>query len=352
GGAAGMRHTGYLTAALLFAGILISAPRDRWRTAALFAAVAIAGAAPWLIRSALATGNPFHPFLAAMFAPGRWPVDQTTELLRHESIKGNGVVSFLMFPLDIVMRPMTYDGWNKSPGGWVLLLGIPGLIIGGARAWWLGAYALAGGTLFYFFQRFARYLLPFFMPAMAVAALAAVQLRPLRRLIVGVLVFGFLYGLALGGAAAALKLPAVLGQQSRDAFLAQRIERYPAFLWASRNLPDGGRIFTLDPRAYYVEQPVWQNFEVLQFLRELPLEDQLDWLEQHEIRYVFYPREYVVETPVFAAKGYDTVLDAWRADSRHFERVMVLNMPRARSGGNERVEIYAVHYDTAAGAQR
>lgn len=346
GGAAGMRHTGYLTAALLLLGVFIAAPRMRWQTAALFAVVAIFAAAPWLIRSAVATGNPFHPFFASIFAPGRWPADQTTALLQHESVRGKGVLSFLRFPWDVVMRPMLYDGWNKSPGGWVLILGIPGLIAGGARARWLGAYTISGGAAFYFFQRFARYLLPFFLPAMAIAALAAVRLRPLRGLIVALLVFGFLYGLALGGAAAALKLPVLVGQQSRDEFLAARIERYPAFVWANRNLPNDGEIFTLDPRAYYLEQSAWQNFEILQFLRTWPLERQLDWLDQQDIRYVFYPRDYVAETPAFAAKGYDVVLNAWRADTEHFERLTVLNFPRARGAGNERVEIYRVHYNT------
>ena len=347
GSAAGMRHTGYLTAALLLVGVLVAAPRMRWQAAAVFAVVTVVAAAPWLVRSALATGNPFHPFLAAVFAPGRWPEDQTTALLRHESVRGEGLISFLRFPWDVVMRPMLYDGWNKSPGGWVLILGIPGLLVGGARARWLGAYAIAGGVAFYFFQRFARYLLPFFLPAMAVAALAAVRLRPLRGLIVTLLVFGFLYGLALGGAAAALKLPVLVGGQSRDEFLAARVERYPAFLWANRNLGDDGEIFTLDPRSYYLEQPAWQNFEVLQFLRERPLEEQLDWLEAQGIRYIFYPRDYVAETPVFAAKGYDVVLNSWRADTAHFDRVTVLNIPRARGAGNERVEIYRVQYDTA-----
>ena len=347
GSAAGMRHTGYLTAALLLVGVMIVAPRARWQTAAIIAAVTIAAAAPWLIRSAVATGNPFHPFFASVFAPGRWPVDQTTALLQHESVRGEGVISFLRFPWDVVMRPMLYDGWNKSPGGWVLILGVPGLIIGGARARWLGAYAITGGIVFYFFQRFARYLLPFFMPAMAIAALAAVRLRPLRGLIVALLIVGFVFGLALGGAAAAMKIPAIWGQQSRNEFLAARIERYPAFVWVNQNLPGEGKIFTLDPRSYYLEQPAWQHFEILQFLREWPLEQQLAWLEQHDIRYIFYPRDYVDETPAFTAKGYDDVLNAWRGDTAHFERLHVLNLPRARAAGNERVEIYEVHYDTA-----
>ena len=74
----------------------------------------------------------------------------------HESIdraRGISFVALLRFPWDIIMRPQDYDGWSKSPGGMVLILGLPGLFLGGWRARILGAYSALGGGLFFFFQR-------------------------------------------------------------------------------------------------------------------------------------------------------------------------------------------------------
>jgi len=70
------------------------------------------------------------------------------------------------------MHPDRYDGWSANPGGWVWILGIPGLIMGGRNARLIGVFCLAGISSFYLVQRVVRYAIPFFVPMMAVAGVA------------------------------------------------------------------------------------------------------------------------------------------------------------------------------------
>ncbi|GAG44831.1 unnamed protein product, partial [marine sediment metagenome] len=181
GSSCGIRHTGYLVCLLLGLAVLCGKNPNRVRTTAGFAGLALAAALPWLVRSAVVAGNPVYPFLESVFSPGRLPDASITAFAAHPSIKGTGWKDLLRFPWDIIMRPGLYDGWTKSPGGLVLLLGIPGLVVGGKRSRWLGGFSVAGGVSFFYFQRLARYLLPFFVPMMVVAGVAACRLKGLRR---------------------------------------------------------------------------------------------------------------------------------------------------------------------------
>ena len=342
GSACGVRHTGYLVAVLIATGLLLLPGRGRFRATAIFAGTALLAAGPWLLRSAIVVGNPVYPFLRGVFGSERLPDVQTTALLGHESIQGTGLLDFLMFPVTIVMRPELYDGWSASPGALLLLLGPPGLIIGGARARWLGAFSVAGGLCFFFFQRFARYMLPFFTPMMVVAAMASSRLGRLRRPVTVLLLFSFAFGTLLGTAMIYFKVPVVLGQELPAKYLARRVERYEAFLWVNRNLPETDTIMTFDPRSYYIIHPTFQNFEILRVLREMPIEEQVAWLQERNIRWIFYPEAYINESPVYRERGFADHLNEWRADTEHFRLAHSMELERPRADGVERVEIYEV----------
>lgn len=287
-------------------------------------------------------GNPVYPFLRSVFGTDRLPDVQTTALLSHETITRSGVLDFLLFPWRIVMRPDLYDGWTASPGPMVLLLGLPGLVIGGAKARTLGVFSIVGGACFFFFQRFARYLLPFFVPMMVVAAMAGPRLDKLRRPVAALLLVSFGYGLAIGLAMMHFKLPVVIGVELEVIYLERRLERYEAFLWANRNLPDDYAILTLDPRSYYISKPTYQNFEVLRLLQDMPVDEQVAWLQARNIRFVFYPEAYVRESPVYVERGFAALLDTWRADADHFTLVQAFDLQRPGRDDTERVEIYEV----------
>ncbi len=346
GASCGIRHTGYLVCGLLILGVAILSLRAKFlHPLGAFALVATIAALPWLIRSWLVTGNPIFPFLLSVFPDS--PIDHIAVSTpgAHESIgrsSGMGLVAFLRFPWDIVMRPAMYDGWNKSPGGMILILGVPGLIVGGARAWWLGAFSAAGGAAFFFFQRLARYLLPFFTPMMVVAALTAERLPRGRRAVAALLIFSFAYGLALHAAAVHFRIPVVLGRQSKQDYLNERVERYGAFVFANSRLNDGGRILTLDQRSYYLDGPSYQNHWSLKRIASLSLDEQMSWLHESKIRYVMVPEDFIAESGALSGE-IGAMVAVWQGSPQQFELIdSPLQLPRKDGKGVEKVSFYAV----------
>ncbi|MCH7910920.1 MAG: glycosyltransferase family 39 protein, partial [Candidatus Hydrogenedentes bacterium] len=342
GSSCGIRHTGYLVCLFLAIGVVWVARDRRWISVATFGAVVGVAAAPWLIRSAVVSGNPVYPFLSGVFPSVALPDLQTTALSAHETVRGRGLLDLLMFPWRIVMQPEGFDGWSKSPGGLVLLLGLPGLIVGGGRARALGAYGIAGGVCFFFFQRLARYLLPFFMPMMVVASVAALKLPRLRRPVHALVAVSLLYGLMLGVAAVHFKVPVALGMESKTAYLSKRIERYPAFAWVNANLPEAAGIMTFDPRSYYINRPTFQNYAMLPVLDSMSATERGAWFAERRIEYLFYPTVFFSESPAYVTRGYTAIVDRWRADRTFLRLVKVIEVPRLRRDGVERVEVYRV----------
>ncbi|HPO15796.1 MAG TPA: glycosyltransferase family 39 protein [Candidatus Hydrogenedentes bacterium] len=345
GSACGVRHTGYLVCVLLGIWVLLSASGQRRKSTMLFCGVAVVAASPWLIRSAIVVGNPVFPFLSEWFPSHSMPHIAITGLGMHESVTqtgGNRLLALLRFPWDIIMRPSLYDGWSKSPGGLVLALGVPGLLIAGRRARQLGAYSIAGGICFFYFQRLARYILPFFAPMMVAAAAAAVQSPRFKRSLTVLLVASFVFGLVLHGAAVHFKIPVVLGMETRDEYLTRRVERYGAFQYANEHLNTGGVILTVDQRSYYLDAPAYQNHWGMKRLCELPFEQQLAWLREHNIKYVIIPGTFLRESG--ALKDVESLLNQWRADS-HFHLLEEMTLPRIKGAGQERVDFYEINYE-------
>jgi len=334
GSACGIRHTGYLVCAFLALAVLMGRSPKRFRATACFGLAALAAAAPWLVRSALLTGNPFFPLLAGWFPEGPIAHVAVDGAGVHESIARSGGISFLgflRFPWDIIMRPGWYDGWNKSPGGLVLVLGLPGLLLGTWRVRAAGGYGVAGCALFYFYQRFARYMLPFFIPLMVVAAAATERAGRLRPVLLAAVAVMVLFGLGLHGAAVSFKVPVVVGLQSRDDYLAARVERYAAFQYANAHCADG-TVLTVDQRSYYLDMPAFQNHWAMKRLAALPLGEQAAWLREHNIRYVMLPLDFIEESGALR-EDLGPMADAWRHAPRFFEPVGdPLVIPRPRGG--------------------
>ena len=178
---------------------------------------------------------------------------------------------------------------------------------------------------------------------MVAAAATACRLPRLRTAIHVLLAFSFAYGLTLGGATVYFKAPVALGLESREAYLARRVGRYDAFSWVNANLPEDAVVMTFDPRSYFIDRPTFQNFEVLESLRPLSVEERMEWFEERNIAYIFYPEAYILESPTYATRGFTSDLEKWRNDPRHFRLLETLEL--SRPGGTERVEIYRIQYD-------
>jgi 4-amino-4-deoxy-L-arabinose transferase-like glycosyltransferase len=362
GSACGVRHTGYLVCAFFGIAVLLGrctppdAPSSRWgglylwrrlAAALLFGSVALLAASPWLLRSYELLGNPFFPFLLKYFPEA--PIDHIaiTGFGLHEttqSSEGFQLRKLLTFPLNIILFPNYYDGWMKSPGVMVLLLGVPGLFLGGKSARRLALYSVAGGVFFFYFQQLARYILPFFVPMMVVAALAAARAKKLIRPVLALLLVSFAVGMALHGAAIQFKIPVVLGMENKETYLESRLERYPVFQYANTNLQDGGVVLTIDQRSYYIDRPTYQNHWALKNIASWPLDQQLVWLRKQEIRYILWPVTYVQHSGTLR-DALMPMYNEWRHDTEHFKLLKKLSMPIPKKSGMEVVEVYEVLYE-------
>jgi hypothetical protein len=362
GSACGIRHTGYLTAGLLLIGVVLTTIRGResgvpltpalsprrgsykatLRASVLFLFVVILAALPWLVRSGVATGNPFFPFFASAFGTAGVVDADVAAIGTHDSMRVRGFGSLIKFPWSVVMAPDAFDGWSANPGALVILLGIPGLIFGGRRAFLIGLFCIAGISAMFFFRQHVRYLLPFFLPLMVLAGVGAVRLPLGRRAAHVVVAACLVLGLAVQAAAVHYKVPVALGLESREAYLASRIERYAAFEWVREHVPDDAVVLSLDPRGYYLDRACYQNFEGLKELVNADSATVLDWMARHRIDYILVPDAYMQSSPGFRETGVQSVVDQWRSDRRHYDLVAALEMDCARGDGTEVVEIYRV----------
>jgi hypothetical protein len=343
GASCGIRHTGYLVCLFLLLGTLLGSQRQRFHATALFAVIGVAAAAPWLVRTGYLVGNPFFPFLSGVFATPPIVHQPLAIVGAHESIAGTGglgILKMLRFPWDIIMRPQDYDGWTKNPGAMVLILGIPGLILAGGRVRRLGVYGVAGVGAFFFFQRLARYMLPFFLPFYVAAGAAVPRLGRLRVAVSLLLCGAFAFHLGLHVAAMHFKAPVLLGRLTKIEYLRERIERYPAFEYANENLADG-RVLTPDQRTLYLKMPSFQNHWAMLELATLPPHEQRAWLREQGIAYVLIPWTFLEEsgaigpvlTPMFRQ---------WMSDEAGFRHVKTMELPRSRGPGVDRVDFLEV----------
>jgi len=339
GSSCGIRHTGYLVCLLLAVGVLIGSPGLRLKGTILFGVAAFVALLPWALRTGLVVGNPLFPFFTSWFPASPIEHVDITGIGMHETARLAGLhtlVELFRFPWDIIMRPQAFDGWAKSPGALVFILGIPGLFVGGRAARAVGAYSASGGVALFFFQRFARYLLPFFTPLMAVAAVAVLRLPRLRRLVIAVLLVHVAYGLLLHAAATYVKVPAAFGLVSYEDYLAQRVERMEMFNFANRQLNDGGRILSFDQRTYFLNAPAFQNHWAIKRLATLPPADQLAWLQAHDIQYILYPPGYIAESGNIREAS-ESLLRGWMNDRDHYELVARLDNINPRGGRDEAI---------------
>ena len=222
----------------------------------------------------------------------------------------------------------------------VLILGLPGLVLGGKRIWTLGAYGIAGGTVFFFFQRLARYMLPFFFPFYVAAGALLPRLGRLKTPVSILLCAAFAYHLGLHVAAMHFKVPVLVGRLTKAEYLRERVERYPAFEYANEHLADGN-ILTPDQRTYYLKMPAFQNhWAMLELAKQSP-EAQRAWLHKHNIDYVLIPWTFL-EASGAIGPALTPMFKAWASDTPHFRVIGILDLPRTRGAGNDRVEFLEV----------
>jgi hypothetical protein len=326
GSSCGVRHTGLLLCVLLAVGVALCSPGVRAKATLLFSLAALLALLPWTIYIFMASGLPAAPTL---------PEPTLVNL-----------VALLRFPWDVVMRPQDLDGWMNSSGALMLVLGVPGLFLGGRAAWGLGGYGLAGSGAV-FFARSARLMLPFFSPMIALAGVAVVRLTRLRGLAIALLLLHVAYGLALHAATVYPKLPAALGMVARQDYLDETIERMALFNYANRQLT-GSRVWSIDPRTYFLHTSVRIEVATLKQLAGMNADAQYQALQAQGIEYILYSPDYVAKADDIREAA-EALLKVWQADKERYPLAARVDCTTPRFGAEEAL-VFRVNPSASADA--
>lgn len=312
---------------------------------ALWLALATAlGAAPFLLRTWLATGDPVYPWFQTLFPVKGCAHPYVSTMVSDPAFAREGFrwVEFLRYPWDVIMRPLRYGGWTVSPGGMLIALGVPGLLYGGRRAGMAAALAVAGGVALWFTHRGALAALPYFALMTAVCGAAVVGLPRWRGAVAVALLAGCLFGLGLHAARLRDQVPALLGRETREAYLTRRAPRYGA--WAAINAraarTPGARVLVMDDGAYFAEVPVYANRDDLRVGASMQGLEQLRWLQGLEVGLIVVPEELLRSDSPLSSEV-RAMAAFWKSNTAVFPLAESIDLPRAAAEGVERIDVLA-----------
>jgi hypothetical protein len=275
GALAGIKLTGALGAAAIAAPALPRAvallrggeSRRTALLAACFAAPAAALALPWLIRSAVATGNPVHPFLYGVFGGPDWSDALAAQFARWQRGIGMGraPIDYALLPVRVLLEggpDYAHFGGRMGPH-WLALVPLA-CALGwreplvraalGASAVYFAAWALGSQQM-----RFLIPLVPVLALACAFALDAAIDRFATRdgarrglRVAFAVLALSFAISGARAHYAQAL---AVLPTLRSDAATRRAAAVDPVFRWVDAELPRDARVLMLDTnQTFFLER--------------------------------------------------------------------------------------------------
>ncbi|HXW77155.1 MAG TPA: hypothetical protein VEJ20_07085 [Candidatus Eremiobacteraceae bacterium] len=243
GAAAATKYPGLIAGALALVLIALRASGFRARDCAVFVVGLLALAGGWYLRTALLTGDPFYPFLAAhgIAAPTIEPFTARYAAMTASWCGGGTTWSdALLLPWRLVADPRAFCG----DAGYALDAGIIFVLL--SFAFWRRLWAIAvcmvalTGAWFVTSQQW-RFLLPAMcLFAILTAAGATIATARIRPLVVGVLLVLCLANVvvdwlpAAGSDSSNSLAPAyayIAGEQTGDAYLSTRLESYDAAEW-------------------------------------------------------------------------------------------------------------------------
>jgi Dolichyl-phosphate-mannose-protein mannosyltransferase len=258
GGAAGMKYLGLVAALGLAAALVILVgKRMNFRTALAFGLPALVVALPWYVKNALLTGNPFYPHVFGGLNPSAaHELDSAMRAFGH----GHGPLDFLLLPARLLGDAKSFDaGEFLSP--LFLIFAPTALLLSQHRRLvlvaWTGVFCFV--AVWFLTTQQARFLVPL-MPVLAVlAALGALALAARGRVGRVLVVSGIAGALAVGlGASivyAAQFAPVVVGAQSRDRFLEEKVSDYDGVEWLNRRLGPNQKVATDIWALLYLKVP-------------------------------------------------------------------------------------------------
>lgn len=239
-----------------------------------FAALALAVASPWYIKSYRWTGNPVYPFFYQVFGGKYWTqqrADAYTEAQKEFGL-GRGPAALVSLPWNLTMRPRWFFDHASSLRrfnvfitvfGPLLLAFLPALLVTGpvgGPGRLLLWFALCYAAIWFGLTQNGRYLMPVLPGLCACAGLATRRLLEGRGALAPATLVALLLGLSAGlYPSFLLAAPAArvaVGAESRDAYLSRSWQIYPMFEAIENLTPPDARILVLgdEPRFFYLER--------------------------------------------------------------------------------------------------
>lgn len=264
GAACASKYTVWPFAAVVFAICALVRPPTGRKLAALSVAVALCAllVAPWLVKNAVATGNPIYPNAQRLFGGTHWSTIQDVQF-QHEMGYGRGadkdVRAYLRLPLRLVIDPYTGTLGSASFSAGVMLLLFASMVLPWRRGEFRTILRLLSIAAFVFWclgSKQSRYLVPFIPVMVVTAGTAFVPLRRFR---------GALASVTIAVAVAALvqmKLQPYPTEPLADAFTVSRDELLSRNLcwdlaqFLNRTVPAEGRVLAFwENRLYFLDRP-------------------------------------------------------------------------------------------------
>jgi hypothetical protein len=295
GFAAGIKTSAFASLAAGAAALLLGLVRPRPRPWSAIGWGSLAGALGFFLwpawnRFSVQHALPFHP-VASLPPSGSSPVPET-------------LPSALLAALDALGQILTVSRYWNDAAGPLLVVGLAGVVLLRLRSPEGFLAVLAVGAVVLHLAVLAavgrpylsasntshgRYLAPtllgFGLPVAAAFA-RAVQAGPpwLRSGYLAAFLLLAAPLLVLKAGKAAVAAPVVLGLESRDRYLAKKIEVYEACRMAN-GLPGEVRVFYLGSRPYYLDRP-WNSVEELPAGAARSVSELVPWLDRLRITHV------------------------------------------------------------------
>ncbi|MBI4398234.1 MAG: hypothetical protein HY586_03835 [Candidatus Omnitrophica bacterium] len=225
-----------------------------WVTWIVLGALAIAGG--WYLRNWLAVGNPFYPYFQSIL--GGSGIGSETKMEAYGL--GKGLFEFLALPWNVTFHQERFGGWGNQIGP-VFLAFLPFFFfikIRSRRFAYFVLFLIAYVIAWFLIKQNTRFLFPA-IPFLAVlVALSVGELSGLSKAFTfsaygGVSVFLAL-SLAIGVYHLKDYVPLLLGKQSREEFLKQKLAVYPVARFINQNLPQNAHVLTQEHRGFYFDR--------------------------------------------------------------------------------------------------
>ena len=268
------------TLALLAVGVLIwrlrglkETPFAAVKSTILWSILALVVGSPWLVKSAILTGNPVYPFIFG----GRFWNQSAADYYTHWNAAfgmGHGLSDIALVPWNLTMfllpghvtaYPKPFNDYQTPLGALspVLLAALffPAFMRGASGAVKaLAAFALGSLLLWAGTMQYVRYLLPTLPVLCLLAGYVVTQAFTLRLksgyALAALAVCSLVFSLFVGGQLLSQETPVVFGQISRDDYIAHGFGPYPAMQFINNQLPANSKIVMYgNPLGFYCDKP-------------------------------------------------------------------------------------------------